>query len=137
MNARQVHRLHNQQITRQHAVHNGEPWSRHDFQYMERNLHKTDFILGMELGRTEEAIAHQRYMIGLKKRQPDAEKLPPTQFQYHCDELITDTTFHHAGASLTVWFPASTPDRVLQDAFIAQGYTTEIFTQWLQERTHV
>lgn len=138
MNAKEAYRLRVQAETRKTAVHNGEDWDQRSLQFLEANLHMTDRELAPLLGRTQGAVSQRRYMIELRKqKREEPTKLAPTVFQAHAERCILHITFYHNEATLTVFYPAGTPDLVLERAFTTEGYDLAVFRQWQQEKVNV
>lgn len=136
MNAKEQWRLRTQAKTRKLAVHNGEKYTSTEDRVICAGIRsgKTNEQIALETGRTTEAIAQYRYRYDLKRKQLEPEKLPPTRFSYYYDSQITNISFNHSGDALAVFYPAGTPDLVLERAFESEGYDRALFVRWQQER---
>jgi len=136
MNYQQRYRQRVQSAAKPKAVNDGKPWSNKDDRIIRENLKKSDVELAAMLGRTPLAVGQHRYMMEIRKRD-QTERQAPTVFQAHADRAITRITFEHVAATLTVYYPAGTPDLVLERAFESEGYDRAVYLQWQKEKVNV
>jgi len=116
--------------TRPNAHNNGEKWTSRDDELLIANQHLSNKELAKLLGRTLLATSRRKDLLGIHKEDPP-EKETITEFRWYVDSSITLVTLVIEGCQLTVYSNLEAP---IQEAFIRDGLSKELYEQWVKEK---